>query len=95
MTQSRATNSPMANWLRADLDANTNQWLIAFWHHPPYSKGSHDSDDEIELIEMRQNIVPILEAHGVDLVVCGHSHNYERSTWCMATTVLRAQCSPR
>jgi hypothetical protein len=79
MTQSRATNGAMANWLRADLDANTNQWLIAFWHHPPYSKGSHDSDDEIELIEMRQNIVPILEAHGVDLVLSGHSHDYERS----------------
>jgi hypothetical protein len=79
MTQSRATNGPMANWLRTDLDANTNQWLIAFWHHPPYSKGSHDSDDEIELVEMRQNIVPILEAHGVDLVLCGHSHVYERS----------------
>jgi hypothetical protein len=69
----------MANWLQADLDGNTNQWLIAFWHHPPYSKGSHDSDSEIELIEMRENIVPILEAHGVDLVLCGHSHNYERS----------------
>jgi hypothetical protein len=79
MTQSRATNGPMANWLRADLDANTNQWLIAFWHHPPYSKGSHDSDDEIEMIEMRQNIVPILESHGADLVLCGHSHDYERS----------------
>jgi hypothetical protein len=79
MSQSRATNGPMANWLRADLDANTKQWLIAFWHHPPYSKGSHDSDEEIELIEMRQNIVPILESHGVDLVLCGHSHDYERS----------------
>jgi hypothetical protein len=79
MTQSRAPDGPMANWLRADLDANTNLWLIAFWHHPPYSKGTHDSDSEIELIEMRQKIVPILEAHGVDLVLCGHSHNYERS----------------
>jgi len=79
MTQSRAPDGPMANWLRADLDANTNLWLIAFWHHPPYSKGTHDSDSEIELIEMRQNIVPILEAHGVDVVLCGHSHNYERS----------------
>jgi hypothetical protein len=79
MTQSRAPDGPMANWLRADLDANTNLWLIAFWHHPPYSKGTHDSDSEIELIEMRQNIVPILEAHGADIVLCGHSHNYERS----------------
>lgn len=79
MTQSRATNGPMANWLRSDLSQNTNLWTIAFWHHPPYSKGSHDSDREIELIEMRQNIVPILEQHGVDLVLSGHSHIYERS----------------
>src|SRR5262245_13782078 len=28
---------------------------------------------------MRQNAVPILESHGVDLVLCGHSHSYERS----------------
>jgi hypothetical protein len=81
MTQSRATNGPMANWLRADLAATTNQWIIAFWHQPPYSCGSHYSDNiyEPELWEMRQNIVPILEARGVDLVLCGHSHIYERS----------------
>jgi hypothetical protein len=79
MTQSRGPNSEMANWLRADLEATTQQWKIAFWHHPPYSKGSHDSDYEVELMEMRQNMLPILEAHGVDLVLSGHSHNYERS----------------
>jgi hypothetical protein len=28
---------------------------------------------------MRQNVVPIVEAHGADLVLCGHSHVYERS----------------
>jgi len=61
------------------LAANTNDWLIAFWHHPPYSKGSHDSDWEIELIEMRENALPILEKYGVDLVLSGHSHCYERS----------------
>jgi len=81
MTQNRTTNGPMATWLRADLAARTNEWLIAFWHHPPYSKGSHDSDDlwEPEMIQMRENIVPILEAGGVDLVLNGHSHTYERS----------------
>jgi hypothetical protein len=31
------------------------------------------------MYEMRQNIVPILEEYGVDLVLAGHSHNYERS----------------
>jgi hypothetical protein len=79
MTASRATNGAMATWLRSDLAVTTNRWLMAFWHHPPYTKGSHDSDAETELIEMRQNILPILEAGGVDLVLCGHSHSYERS----------------
>lgn len=75
----RAPNGPMAEWLRHDLANNKKDWLIAFWHHPPYSKGSHDSDIDTELIEMRQAFVPILEEHGVDLVLCGHSHSYERS----------------
>jgi hypothetical protein len=75
----RSPGGAMAQWLEADLAANQADWLIAYWHHPPYSKGSHNSDTEIELIEMRENIVPILEAHGVDLVLSGHSHNYERS----------------
>ena len=75
----RATNAPMANWLRSDLGATTRDWIVAFWHHPPYSKGSHDSDTETELIQMRENFLPILEAGGVDLVLGGHSHSYERS----------------
>ncbi|TAL06175.1 MAG: metallophosphoesterase family protein [Verrucomicrobia bacterium] len=79
MTADRATNAAMATWLRADLAANTNRWVIAYWHHPPYSKGSHDSDFDGQLAEMRQNFLPILEAGGVDLVLSGHSHAYERS----------------
>src|ERR1051326_8835439 len=77
----RSTNGPMLTWLQEDLGANTNDWLIAFWHSPPYSHGSHDSDDpfEFNLVEMRENVVPILESYGVDLVLCGHSHCYERS----------------
>lgn len=76
---SRSATGPMANWLRSDLASVDRDWIIAFWHHPPYTKGSHNSDTEIELIEMRQNMLPILEDGGVDLVLCGHSHSYERS----------------
>jgi len=76
---SRATDGAMLAWLQQDLAANTLPWTIAFWHHPPYSKGSHDSDTELELLEMRQNALPILENGGVDLVLSGHSHSYERS----------------
>ena len=75
----RSTNGAMLRWLDEDLARTTKQWVIAFWHHPPYSKGSHNSDTEIELVEMRQNALPILEGHGVDLVLSGHSHSYERS----------------
>jgi hypothetical protein len=79
MSSSRATNGAQANWLRSDLEATTQDWLVAFWHHPPYTKGSHNSDTETELIQMRQNFLPILESYGVDLVLGGHSHCYERS----------------
>lgn len=83
MTSDRSSNGPMCAWLQQDLAANTNDWIIAFWHHPPYTKGSHDSDnlagDDYELVEMREHVVPLLEAYGVDLVLSGHSQCYERS----------------
>jgi hypothetical protein len=72
-------DGPMAAWLRTDLQSTTATWIICFFHHPPYTKGSHDSDTEGELIQMRQNFLPILEAGGVDLTLSGHSHIYERS----------------
>lgn len=75
----RSPDAPMAQWLRADLERTTADWIFAYWHHPPYTKGSHDSDTEIQLIEMRENIMPILESGGVDMVFTGHSHIYERS----------------
>jgi hypothetical protein len=79
MTSDLSATGPMATWLRADLASSTRQWTIAFWHHPPYSKGSHDSDTDPILAAMRQNFLPILEEAGVDLVLAGHSHSYERS----------------
>ena len=75
----RSTSGAMLTWLEADLQANDKSWLIAFWHHPPYSKGSHDSDTDGRMTDMCQNALPILEQHGVDLVLTGHSHSYERS----------------
>lgn len=75
----RSPAGAMMTWLENDLAANGKDWVIAFWHHSPYTKGSHNSDEEKILIEMRENALPILEAHGVDLVLSGHSHSYERS----------------
>lgn len=79
MTANRSPTGPMATWLTQDLAATTATWIIATFHHPPYTKGSHNSDVERELVEMRRNILPILEQGGTDLVLNGHSHCYERS----------------
>jgi len=79
----RSPEGAMARWLKSDLkqtrEKGQTRWLIAFWHHPPYSLGTHNSDTEKPLVEMRRYIMPILEAHGIDLVLAGHSHIYERS----------------
>ena len=75
----RGVDDAMLTWMAEDLASTQQDWLIAFWHHPPYSKGTHDSDSEGSLVDMRENALPILEAAGVDLVLGGHSHIYERS----------------
>lgn len=79
----RSPTGAMAQWLRADLEATAREWIICFFHHPPYTKGSHNSDNPKDssgrMMQMRENILPILEAGGVDLVLAGHSHSYERS----------------
>jgi hypothetical protein len=69
----------MARWLKMDLERTRQDWIIAYFHHPPYTKGTHDSDREKQLIEMRTHIMPVLETGGIDLVLTGHSHIYERS----------------
>ncbi|RDC61838.1 hypothetical protein AHMF7616_00427 [Adhaeribacter pallidiroseus] len=72
--------SAQVAWLKKDLEANKNkEWVVAYWHHPPYTKGSHDSDTEDLLVNIREQFNQVIEDYGVDLVLCGHSHVYERS----------------
>ena len=81
-TQMYDTSGAQAQWIKKDLEAfrNTKRgWVVAYWHHPPYSMGSHNSDDDEELTAIRENFIRILERNGVDLILCGHSHTYERS----------------
>lgn len=75
------SGSPFTEWLHADLQANDKQWVVAYMHQPPHTDGSHESDAfwEVYMEAMRDNIMPILENYGVDLVMAGHSHVYERS----------------
>jgi len=62
-------------WLDADLAATTQPWKVVYFHRPPYSSGSeHGSSTDV-----RQAFAPIFERRGVDLVLNGHDHDYERS----------------
>jgi len=71
--------SEMYKWLNADLKANNARWTICYFHHPPYSRGTHNSDKPGESTDIRQNIIPLLEKYKVDLVMSGHAHDYERT----------------
>ena len=38
----------MLTWLEADLADTTQEWIVAYWHHPPYSKGNHSHNSDTE-----------------------------------------------
>ncbi|MFP2909335.1 metallophosphoesterase [Pyxidicoccus sp. 3LFB2] len=61
-------------WLEKDLAGTQQPWKVVFFHHPPWSSGEHGSQ-----LAMRRNFAPLFEKYGVDLVLTGHDHNYERS----------------
>jgi acid phosphatase type 7 len=68
-----ARRQVQVNWLVNDLANNTQPWRIVFFHRPPYSSGFHGSD-----VQLQQAFGPIFEQRGVQLVINGHDHNYER-----------------
>ena len=68
-----------AEWLKRDLDINKKEWLIACMHQPLHSGGYHPSD-KVETAQKRRDAwLTTLEDHGVDLILQGHNHVYERS----------------
>jgi len=73
------TTGAQTLWIKQDLAANNKKWVIAYWHHPPYTMGSHNSDSEGDLVAIHQRFIKILERYGVDMIITGHSHDYERS----------------
>ncbi len=60
-------------WLDADLEATKAPWKVIYMHRPPYSSGEHGSDTTL-----RSLLAPVLKKHGVQLVIAGHDHDYER-----------------
>jgi len=69
-----ASGSEQYAWLENDLVNSDRAWKIVFFHIPPYSSGRHGSD-----ISVRDELGPLFAQHGVDLVLNGHDHDYERS----------------
>ncbi|MBC7570153.1 MAG: metallophosphoesterase [Spirosoma sp.] len=72
------STSVQVQWLKRDLVANKLPWTIVTFHHPLYTKGPRDSDTEERMKLLRERLSPIFEKYGVDLVMNGHSHTYER-----------------
>ncbi|MBN1676520.1 MAG: metallophosphoesterase family protein [Kiritimatiellae bacterium] len=75
--QDFSPGSSQYQWLLADLDspeAVNAAWRIVVFHHPAYSSAPHGGDFEVQT-----NLVPLFEAHNVQLVFNGHDHVYERS----------------
>jgi hypothetical protein len=70
----RCTLAAQKSWLAQDLAATRQPWKVVFFHHPPWSSGEHGSQ-----LKMRREFAPLFEQYGVDLVLTGHDHNYERS----------------
>jgi hypothetical protein len=61
-------------WLEEKLAADTADWKIAYFHHPPYSSGGkHGSDTGL-----REVVEPVFLKYGVNAVFAGHEHFYER-----------------
>jgi acid phosphatase type 7 len=69
-----AAADDMLDWLRTDLGQTMQRWKIVTFHHPAYSAGAAGLDPRVQA-----KLVPILEAYGVNLVLSGHDHNYQRS----------------
>jgi hypothetical protein len=68
------TLNAQKSWVAQDLAATKLPWKIVFYHHPSWSSGKHGSEPTMQKV-----FGPIFEQSGVDLVLTGHDHNYERS----------------
>jgi 3',5'-cyclic AMP phosphodiesterase CpdA len=60
-------------FLRRRLAASTAPWKVVAFHHPAYTCGAYRGH-----LAVRRRWVPLFERYGVDLVLSGHDHNYQR-----------------
>jgi hypothetical protein len=73
LDSNRMTREQLA-WLEEELAASKARWKIAYFHHPIYSSGkTHGADTKL-----RSLLEPLFVKYGVQLVLSGHEHFYER-----------------
>jgi predicted MPP superfamily phosphohydrolase len=61
-------------WLEDELTKDTSEWKVCFFHHPPYSSGGKHGSDKA----LREVVEPLFIKYGVNVVLAGHEHFYER-----------------
>lgn len=61
------------NWLIKDLEANKTKCTLAYWHVPRFSSGNRHGSNK-----MMADIWEALYEAGIDIILAGHEHNYER-----------------
>lgn len=64
--------SAQYEWVRAELASHRTACAAAYWHHPLFSSGDHGSYSKM------REIWRLLQEHGVEVILSGHDHNYER-----------------
>ncbi|MBI4568969.1 MAG: metallophosphoesterase family protein [Planctomycetes bacterium] len=68
-------SAPQMQWAAKALAASTEEWKFLHFHHPPWSSGGSRTSRPV-----REAIHALATAHGVDVVLTGHDHQYERNT---------------
>jgi predicted phosphodiesterase len=67
-------DSTQLDWIQHQLSESNAKWKIAYFHHPLYSDGRFHGAD----VDLRKLLMPIFEKYGMNVVLSGHDHIYER-----------------
>ena len=73
LLDSNIVSDRQTTWLENQLAASSAIWKIAVVHHPPYTCGGHAGNEDVQ-----RRWAPLFERYGVQLVLSGHDHNYQR-----------------
>ena len=74
LDSNQPANARQQRWLEDTLARTNARWKVVMVHHPPYSAGYQGSN-----LDVRRAFAPIFERFGVQLVLSGHDHDYQRS----------------